>query len=293
MKRNVIFILLLALALLGGCGAETTQAPADEPESQTEETPLILGEEVITVSTAEELLEAIRPGAEIVIQPGFYNLSTFVEEARADGRDFWEAGEEYVRLRECFDGTEIVICNVDDLIIRGGSELAADTELVVEPRYATVFNFENCSGLTLSALTLGHTEQGSCVGSVLRFSGCQDVELDRMDLYGCGVYGVEALNGTGDLQVRDSTIRDCEYGPFSLEDTVGKVEFVDCSLYGSDGAGYYHSMEGAAMRFVRCSFGEAESNVWYFREDIETEDCTWSEITEYPDYSGMEENGDL
>ena len=300
MKRKLLAVLLLALTpvLAAGCGSETAQAPAEAPEGQSQaeapaEEPVLRGEEVITVSTAEELLEAIRPGAEIVIQPGFYDLSAFVEPARADGREFWEAGEEYVRLRECFDGTEIVIRGVDDLILRGGTGLAADTELVTEPRYATVFNFEDCSGLTLSGLTLGHTEQGACEGSVLRFSGCRDVKLDRMDLYGCGVYGIEALDGTGDLTVLDSVLRDCDYGPFSIEDPVGPFTFIGCGLYGSNGAGWYDGSEDSSLRFLRCSFGEAESNVWYFREDAETEDCTWNEITEYPDYSGMEEESGL
>ena len=299
MKRNRCFVLLpvLALALLAGCGTETAQAPAETSEVPGQTEPAapevieegVRGQEVITVTTAEELLEAIRPGAEIVIEPGCYDLSPFVEQAMADGRQFRQAGEEYVRLRECFDGTEIVVCNADDLIIRGGSESPGDTELVIEPRYATVFSFENCSDLTLFGLTMGHTEQGSCEGSVLRFSGCTGVELDKMDLYGCGVYGIEALDGSGDIHVRESEIRDCEYGPFSFEDTAGQLDFTDCALYGSDGAGFYAGGEDSSLRFIRCSFGEKESNVWYFREDIETLDCTWSEITEYPDYSWMEE----
>lgn len=301
MKRACFYVLLLTLALLAGCGTHT--APAEEPAGQAEgsaaaaqtETPspeeeeIVRGEELITVSSAEELLEAIRPGVEIVIEPGCYNLSAFVEEAAADGRVFWQAGEEYVQLRECFDGTEIVIRNVDSLIIRGGGEQPGDTELTVDPRYATVFNFEGCTGLTLEGLTMGHTEQGACEGSVLRFSDCRDIELEQMDLYGCGVYGIEALEGTGDLYVRESVIRDCDYGPFSFEDTTGLLEFAGCRLYGSNGAGYFAGGEGCTLRFTRCSFGEKESNVWYFREDIETQDCTWSEITEYPDYSYMEE----
>ena len=301
MKQACFYVLLLtlALALLGGCGTQTT--PAEEPASQAEESTetetaspgeeeeVVRGEELITVSTAEELLEAIRPGVEIVVEPGYYNLSAFVEAAAADNREFWQAGEEYVQLRECFDGTEIVVRNVDSLIIRGGGEQAGDTELTVDPRYATVFNFEGCTDLTLAGLTMGHTEQGACEGSVLRFSDCRDIALEQMDLYGCGVYGIEAMEGTGDLHVRESVLRDCDYGPFSFEDTTGMLEFADCQLYGSNGAGFFAGGEDCTLRFIRCSFGEAESNVWYFREDIEAEECTWSEITEYPDYSYMEE----
>ena len=44
--------------------------------------------------------------------------------------------------------------------------------------------------------------------------------------------------------------------------------------------------------FYRCSFGERESNSFAFDDKIITENCIWSEITEYPDYSGeSEEDG--
>jgi len=151
-----------------------------------------------------------------------------------------------------------------------------------------VFSFENCDNLALSRLTLGHTLNGDCSGSVLGFRHCAGVELSQMDLYGCGTYGIEAREGSGDIQVYDSTIRDCSYGPFCLYDCDGEIAFQDCLLTGS-GGGTYDAAPRSQLRFTRCTFGEWESNSWYFREDAIKEDCTWSEITEYPDYSDVAE----
>ena len=272
--------LALMLLLLAGCGASSE---IYEGGSEKEE-PVKGGE--ISVSSVEELLEAIRPGAKIVIEPGTYNLSEFAETAAVEARDFSVDGKEYVRLRECFDGTEIVISGVKGLSIRGASGDISQTQLVVDPRYAAVLNFEDCDQLSLTSMTMGHTAQAYCAGNVVNLSYCRGAVLDRLDLYGCGVYGLALDNGSGDVRISNSIIRDCSEGPFSIERAVGVVEFIDCALEGSEGPGYYYQPETSDLRFIRCSFGEEESNYWYFSEDVTEEDCSWSEITEYPDYSG-------
>ena len=276
--------LALLLAVLAGCGT-TSELYAGGSEK---EEPVKDGE--IAVSTVEELLEAVRPGAKIILEPGRYDLSSFAEEAAAQGREFSKDGKEYVRLRECFDGVEIVIQGVKGLSIRAGSGDISATELIVSPRYAAVLNFEDCDQLSLTGLTMGHTEQGYCMGNVISLSYCRGVVLDRLDLYGCGVYGLALDNGSGDVRISNSTIRDCSEGPFSIQRAVGVVEFIDCALNGSEGPGYYYQPETSDLRFIRCSFGEEESNQWYFSEEATAEDCQWSEITQYPDYSGREEN---
>lgn len=277
-------VLALLLAMLTGCGA-TSEVYVGGSEK---EEPAKDGE--ITASTVEELLEAVQPGAKIVLEPGRYDLSAFAEEAAAQSRDLSKGGKEYVRLRECFDGIEIVIQGVKGLSIRAASGDISATELIVSPRYASVLNFEDCDQLSLTGLTMGHTEDGYCMGNVISMSYCRGAVLDRLDLYGCGVYGLVLENGSGDVRISNSTIRDCSEGPFSIQRAVGVVEFIDCALSGSDGPGFYYQPETSDLRFIRCSFGEEESNQWYFSEDATAEDCQWSEITQYPDYSGREEN---
>lgn len=56
---------------------------------------------------------------------------------------------------------QIVIEGVDGLAISGQD--GKDIELQVEPRYADVLTFRECSNVALNNLTIGHTkEQGSC-----------------------------------------------------------------------------------------------------------------------------------
>lgn len=238
---------------------------------------------VVTINSTEELLEAIAPGASISVAPGYYNMSDYIEELWMTEGDDWNARHDYVQLSDCYDGVEIVIQNVDGLSITGGSEDVTEVELVVNPRYADVLKFQNCENIKLSTLTLGHTETGECAGSVVLLSACENVELRNVDLYGCGVIALECEAGTGDVSVYDSALRDCSFGPLSIDSGTGKFDFYDCALTGSEGGGYYGAGR-AEVSFYRCVFGERETDYWAFRDDVHTEDCTWDETTEYPEY---------
>ena len=113
--------------------------------------------------------------------------------------------------------------------------------------------------------------------------------MSAMDLYGCGVYGISLKNGSGDLYMYSSTIRDCSYGPLDLADCEGMVEFRNCIFRDSDGGGYYEENGRSQVAFYECTFGGRETNVWYFYDNITKEECSWSEITEYPEYGWEEE----
>lgn len=268
---------------------QTTPDPAPAGPEPTSE-PAPPEDPTIRVDSVEALLDAIAPGAQIVLAPGRYNLSEFTRTAPDD----WNAKHNFVQIEDCFDGEEIFIGWVNELSISGETDDPADTEIVTESRYASVLNFEKCDDLHLSGLTLGHTEGASCSGNVLNLAACMGIELRHMDLFGCGVRGIWTGGLTTDLNVYGSTIRDCESGPFEFSDGRGVYTFTDCVLAGSGGGGYYWSeTDASSLTFLRCTFGQAETNRWYFAAGMEpgvtAEDCVWSEITEYPDYSGEDE----
>lgn len=238
----------------------------------------------VFVSTSEELINAIAQNTNIVIKSGFYNLSN-------DIADIWKMqGEtrnelnDHVKMRECYDGAELVITDLSYVSIRGETGKPNDTEIVVAPRYAAVINFEHCSNIDLSGITMGHTETGDCSGNVLDFSECQNINLKSMDLYGCGVYGIGAKNGTGNIYVSNSTIRDCSNGPMIVADADGTFEFTNCTLTDSDGFGYFEKTDDCSLAFRNCTFGYWETSYFMFLEDIITENCTWSEEYIYPEY---------
>ena len=300
----ILVLMALLLSMLTGCGGDGSQNTDGNPTGT--ETPAISdtgsdeatppedsGDEVqhdpappegdtVTVGSVEELLEAIGPHSGILLKPGYYNLSEYIEDVWAREGESWNERHPYVQLRDCHDGVEVVICRVDGLSIHGDNENL--TEIVVEPRYAQVFNFEECDNLTLFGLTMGHTETGDCSGNVLDFYNCRNIDLSAMDIYGCGVYGIGCYDGTGEMYVYSSTIRDCAYGALEIFDGNGRFEFHNCTLIGSSGYDRYEPTPYSELAFYECLFGDNETSYYMFLEDIYTEDCIWSENYTYPEY---------
>ena len=243
--------------------------------------------EITVVRTAEELVNAVKPGAEILLQTGRLNLSSYLTEQWEQHGDAWNESHPYVKLEECFDGVEAVLQDVDDLVICGGG-FAADrpeeNEIVTDPRYAAVLNFRYCCNVTLSDLTMGHTEIGKCSGNVLDFESCRNVNLYNMDLYGCGVYAVEAVAGSGDFDFYQSTLRDCSCGPVYIEGCEGSFDFEECLLTGSESYAYFDGSSQTEVYFYRCTFGDRETEYFAFMDEVISTDCDWSEHIEiYPD----------
>jgi len=223
--RALTALLLAALVLLAGCGSEPAPAVSDPPAaaqesapsytpepivtpSPTEQPPLALGAppisvpaDAVTVTNVDELLEALAPGRTLCLEPGTYDLSAAANygEARANGSYAWET---------VYDGYGLVLSGLEGLSI-----LAPEgAELVTQPRYANVLRAENCPGLTLAGLTLGHTpEPGICTGGVVSLSLSDGVTLEGCRLYGCGMLGVEAEN-CASLTLSCTEIYDCSYG---------------------------------------------------------------------------------
>jgi hypothetical protein len=138
---------------------------------------------------------------------------------------------------------------------------------------------------------MGHTNGGDCSGDVLYFDNSRKIYLRTVDLYGCGVCGIGCNNFSGDLYVSNSTIRDCEFGPFEIFNGEGDFRFTACTLSGSGGGGYFGSNETSQLSFVGCFFGQQESNEWVFRKRLHLKIVNSCLPDEYPDfdYSDYEE----
>ncbi len=161
------------------------------------------GIQTIQVSTAEEFINAIGSDRIIEVAAGEYVLSAVADRQL-----------EHVRWDPEFDGKTITIRNVNNLTIRGVS--FKETSLVVNPRYVFVLNFENCTNLNLSKLTLGHTpEKGACTSGVIGAKNCSNVSIDNCDLFGCGTEGL-TLEAVHTFNFSNSIIRDCSYGIMTI-----------------------------------------------------------------------------
>ena len=135
-KYNIVRILLLMVVLsvaLSGCGkketpieevskpeeiipvielTETEEAKKLEESSGVEETVSDdNSEEVVHVGNVSDFLEAIKPGATIVWEPGYYNFSEYTDKVWREQGNAWNEEHTHVKLEECFDGgVEVIIC---------------------------------------------------------------------------------------------------------------------------------------------------------------------------------------
>ena len=190
--------------------------------------------EEVVVSTVDELIAAIAPNREIVLKDGIYDLST--------AGDYGTGWGEYYYWSEEFDGPELVIWGVENLVIRSESGDWTTCTVSAVPRYADVLSFQNSTGITVSGITAGHTvEPGYCMGGVLNFGDCDGILVERCSLYGCGILGVQAeLCST--VAVTGCEIYECSYGGIQMGNTSG-ISIEGCS---------FRDLGGDAMYFYQC-----------------------------------------
>ena len=179
-------------------------------------------EDYIRVHTAEQFLNAlgsnrnvlVAKNTEINLTPILDNQSLFRTRYKmwmSDASGGIDGGRETVVSEEVFDGRQLTLVNMKQLVIEGEQ----NSRLVVEPRYAFCLNFIDCNQCTVSNLTIGHTIGGSCQGGVIGVKrGWRNMVVD-CDLYGCGTYGLD-LDGTNSFSIYSSNIHDCTYGIMQL-----------------------------------------------------------------------------
>ena len=167
------------------------------------------GSEEYHVKTVDEFLAAIGPNRTVYLEGEQFNLS--------DALNFGGFGGEYYRWDADYDGPTLVINNLSNFHIIGlGKE---KTTVLTTPRYADVLHFENCSNISVSNITAGHTDSGSCTGDVLEFYAVNDVLIDGCGLFGCGVLGVDA-SFCRNVRIENCEIYSCSYGAISMYETV-------------------------------------------------------------------------
>lgn len=240
----------------------------------------------IEVSTAEELLEAIQPNTVIrlnIEEP--LDLTAYLQEVWDSEGEAWNNAHSYVQIMKCYDGLELLVRDVNNLTLAGSFGDSRESHIYVEPRYADVLRFMNCSGICIRGLTLGHTETGECFGNVLTFENCYSVLLDNLDVYGCGYYGLCFMNNTNGVLINHCLIRDCEAGPLCVENCRGNFTVIDSELTGSERGGAIWNDDNLYMYFLRCKFGPQETGTLRYMENVGFDYCDWSEEGwEYPDF---------
>lgn len=197
----------------------------------------------VTVSTAEELAEAIDDRTKIILKPGVYDLSELgVQEREGD------------HLTAGGSGLEIMgfyISSVRDLCLMAESEEL--TELFIDDSIRPVLPFYNCDQIKLIGLTLGHrVEPGTCSGSVVFLQSCDNVQLQGCHLYGSGSYGLETFT-CYNVSLKDTEIYECTYGIMSLWETY-MLEAENCNMHDNAGYQMLDLSSSYSVRFTNCNF---------------------------------------
>ena len=191
-------------------------------------------QEQITVSTVDEFLNAIGPNREIILDAELFDLST------AEG--YGKTQAEFYCWNEGYDGPELMIQNVDNLTIRSADGDVKAHTISAVPRYANVLRFNQCTQVTLSGFTAGHTkEPGSCAGGVLYFENCQKMTVDQCGLFGCGILGVQA-SYSENIVVENSEIYECSYGGIRMDNSEN-ITVLGCT---------FRDLGGPSLLFPSC-----------------------------------------
>ena len=209
------------------------ESVSPKPADLAQMTEVPVGDEVL-VKTVDEFLACLGPDRTIVLDGELFDLST--------ASNYGGIGTEYYFWQESPDGPALVIHDVSGLSIRANNTASGATTIAAIPRYADVLSFRNCDNLFLGGFTAGHTkEPGVCSGGVLNFQNCNQVMLEKMRLYGCGILGIQASYCSG-FSVLRTEIYECSQGAGQFFQTDG-INFVDCDV---------HDVPSPAFRFTEC-----------------------------------------
>lgn len=205
----------------------------EDPDFGLEEEP-----ETVIVSTTEELMENIAQNATLILLPGEYNVSEWLE---ANAAEAWDQetydSDGYVTAgiysEEVFDGSQLILNDFDSVTIMSADK-SDPARIVCDPRYANVLTFIDCDDLTLDHVVIGHSDaEGYCTGNVLSLIYSWNVNVIDCDLYGCGTYGLY-IDDCYNVNVIDSLVHDCTYGCAVITDSTVAMkytEFYDCQEF--------------------------------------------------------------
>jgi hypothetical protein len=224
--------------------------------------PYMLSDNVVEVGTVDELMAAIANDTTIVLLPGVYNLTEWLNENRIEYYpEYPQAGHCY--RRDALEGDELMIFGYSNLCLVSKYS-NAPAKIVCDPRHATVLNFVNCDVLGLFDLSVGHSAMdGVCAGNVIDLVDCEGVDIKDCDLYGCGAYALEA-NDSANVWLIGGKVHDCTYGCMiasGSEIVCSRTEFTAC--------GEYDMFEAwnSEMTFYACEFSFLNGNMVYIDEN--------------------------
>ena len=191
----------------------------------------------IKVYNANEFVEAIESNVTLLIMD-----SIIISDLDKD-----KSGSNF-RVQLAHDGPELVITKVKNLNIIGSTEYP--TDIVTDPRYGWVIQFENCSNILIDNINAGHTDPGYCTGGVFSFFDCQNITIDNSIIFGSGTIGINATN-VKNLNCNNSLIWGCTYSILDLSNSM-YVKFNNCEFSDNRGFNMFNISSSIKVEFNNC-----------------------------------------
>lgn len=226
----------------------------------------------INISSAQELLDNLGSDRILVITEGYINLTEALLDDANDhlhvSYEEKETTDKTVFYYMETDGPELHIRGLKNLTILSGLDVVS---IVIDPRYANVFTFENCENINLVGLTLGHTEEGYCDKGVLGFEQCSGVFLNNCDLYGCGTEGISA-SGCESMYFSGVKIRDCSYYIMHLMSCTA-IEFNACQFFRNREYELVNIYDCDGVTFTNCMFANNSGTLFNVQCPVTLDNC--------------------
>ncbi len=195
------------------------------------------------------------------------NEALFQEPGRDWIYDAYEYASDHGKIisEEVYDGRQLTLFNIENLNING----RPGSQILVDPRYACVFNLKNCNNINFSNLVMGHTDGGDCSGGVIRMDKSTGVFIDKCDLYGSGTYGIIGMNSEN-LAMVNSMIHDCSDGIMELNYCTS-FTFNNCDFFDNqNGIWGYLSTD---TKFNNCHFFRNGGALFYVDRKTMLDNC--------------------
>jgi hypothetical protein len=212
MKYALNFLICVSIILsVTSCNGNPGEKNSESPTTKASEPLSVMNtsstaqskaesEEVVEVEvgTVEEFFEAIAPNRIIKLKGKTFKLDELSGTAKTN---------QYAYLQS--NGEELVIHDLQNLSIIGLGD--GMVEVFTKYMEADVLRFENVKNVNISNVRMGHwPDAGGCEGGVLVFKNASDIVIDRCDIFGCGMNGLEA-SAVKNLLFKNSMIEDCKF----------------------------------------------------------------------------------
>lgn len=152
--------------------------------------------QTITVNTVEKLKGSLGSNRTIILEDGLYTIEDTL---------YLEDFNEITIKAKNFGKVEILNNSLDTPVLSIG----------------------NCKNVVISGLIMGHNgiADVGCAGEglVVCAYDCNNIQIDKCDMYGCGVIGM-GLYRVKSCLVNESVIRDCEYSAIQADNTDATIK---------------------------------------------------------------------